>query len=152
MQVHSMLHFMSDCPHGKLGQLDRPGACTVDTHKSRSVKRYSVLCARIERGGRVGLHRSQVGSVRPWFFSLPPSDRRSPVGVRARVGRGGLVGNNMPLGPTARSICTHITDAGFPPSDRRSSVGSCARVNHRGFVGIFIPSQRRLSVSGHNRH
>lgn len=108
-------------------------------HNSRSVKKvFGAMCKdRMRR--RVGLRRSHVGSVRPWFFSLPPADRRSPVGVRARVGRGGLVGNNMPLGHTARIICTPITDAGLPLSDRRSSVGSCAQDNHRCFVGNYIP-------------
>ena len=41
-------------------------------------------------------HNTDTGLVRPWFFSLPPSQRRSAVGVCAPVGHGGLVENSIP--------------------------------------------------------
>ena len=81
----------------------------------------------------------QLGLVRSWFINLPPSHRRSPLGVSARVGRGGLVGKHRAPSHRRPQVSGHtIEDTGLirpwfssvPPSQTRSAVGVCAPVGH----------------------
>ena len=95
---------------------------------------------------RFRTHNTDTGLVGPSFFSLPPSHRRSAVGVGTRVCHGGLVEKKHPP-RTARSFRTHIIDTGsvgpslfsLPPSHRRSAVGVCT-------------SHGQADVSGHAFH
>ena len=99
----------------------------------------------------------QLGLVRSWFINLPPSHRRSPLGVSARVGRGGLVGKHRAPSHRRPQVSGHtIEDTGLirpwfssvPPSQTRSAVGVCAPVGHGRLVEKkrHTHSQRRAAV------
>ena len=123
------------------------------------------VCARVSHGELVGNNLPPLAPTaicfrthysRPWFFRLPPSHRRSLVGICARVGHGGPLGNNIPLAPTAASFRKHNTDTvlvrpwffRLPPSHRRSPVGIGARVGLEGPVasGRFCPNTQSVGA------